>query len=95
MKGSRVPTEIRAEIHEKFQNGATIGNLVEEYDLHHATVHRIIAERQRRGQACGRPKIMSGRERQRILSYFRSHPLACCPEVVSALNLSISVRTVQ
>ena len=95
MKGSHVPNEVRAEIREKFQNGSSVCDLVETYELHRATIHRIVAERQRRGHACGRPKIIFRRERQRILSYFQSHPLACCPEVVRALNLSISLRTVQ
>ena len=95
MKGSRVPNEIRVEIREKFHNGTSISNLVEEYELHRATVHWIIAERYRRGRSRGRPKIVMQREQQRILAYMRSHPLACSPEVVCALDLNISVRTVQ
>ena len=95
MKGSRVPNEIRVEIHEKFHNGTSISNLVEEYELHRATVHRIIAERYRHGHSRGRPKIVTRREQQRILAYMQSHPLACSPEVVCALDLNISVRTVQ
>ena len=69
MKGSHVPNEIRAEIHEKFHNSTSISNLVEEYELHCTTVHRIIAERYRCGCSHGKPKIVTQREWQRILAY--------------------------
>ncbi len=60
MKGIEVSSYERAKIRELHRNGTSASDLAQKYELHLATVYRIIREKMEKKKKRGRPPKMTG-----------------------------------
>ena len=62
MKGILVPPSRRAEIRELHRNGAPVRELAKKFDLHFATIYRILQEKRSKEKKRGRPQKLTSHQ---------------------------------
>jgi hypothetical protein len=95
MRGRGVKKKEKAEIREKFRNGAKVHVLAEEHHLSARTIYRIISETRRGNKKKGRKNALTSAQRRSLVRKSHEKPLLSAAELAKSLHLPVTPQTIR
>jgi len=94
-KGKAVNRYLRAKIRQKYEDGATIPELMKEFSMPRRTLQRICSERRDKPKPRGRPPKLSPSDSRRLLQQSRETPMKSARQLANLIRVSVSSRTIK
>lgn len=95
MKGKREDNLIRAKIRELHRNGVKIAKIAADFNLHRATVYRIIQERAMNPKKWGRPTMLSALDHCYLIHEFQKNKYTTAMKLAKSVKFPVSDRTIR
>lgn len=95
MKGIEVSSYDRAKIRELHRNGASARDLAQKYELHLASIYRIIREKADKKKKRGRPTKMTGYQRGLLRLKMRRNPSESANKLAKSSEFPVSASTIR
>lgn len=95
MKGIKVSSYERAKICELSRNGTSAHDLTCKYELHLATIYRIIREKADKKKKRGRPPKMTGYQRGLLRLRIRQNKYESANKLAHSFEFPVSARTIR
>ena len=95
MRGVALSPYLHTQIRELKRDGASCQQLAEKFDLHIATIYRVLEEASRRKKSRGRPQTITRRQRMQICERMRRNPSESAKKLANSLEFQVSPSTVQ
>ena len=94
MKGIEVSSYDRAKIRELHRNGASARDLAQKYELHLATIYRLIREKADKKKKCGRPLKMTGYQRGLLHLKMHQNLYESANKLANSFEFPVSTTTI-